>query len=484
LVIYLALASYRLDHQSLWKDEILSIRDAASATTIWHKGHGPLYFALLHVWKPLTDSDLGLRTLSVLLGALALCLFYATCTTLCNRQVTRWATLLFATSPFVIWYSQEVRYVILMLATSLLAMYTFRRLREHGGWSQWPVYGSALLLALAAFIANVFLLLTHGLYLWCSPSRRQMWRSWLLCVVLISLPFGVWGMQKFAHTVDVSTTATGQQSVSIDLKKLSRGAAKAFSPVVLPYTFFAFSTGFSQGPSVHDLHQSQSFAMVRPYIITLVSLGLLFGALFLAGLVAIWRQPDVGILLTLWMFVPLFGVLAMAFATNLGFNVRYTAMTFPAYLLIVASGMAWFRHRVVQLILLVAVLYSNGLSLAHYYTDPYYARADARAAIQYLTEVRQARDVILAVGSTRALTYYSKGNLPFEVLDARQAEDRDLQTALRHLIRDCNRLWLIEIRPWERDPQGKIKAALDRAYKRIEQKHFPGVAIHSYQVAP
>jgi hypothetical protein len=483
LVIYLSLAGYGLDHQSLWKDEILSIRDASSATTIWNKGHGPLYFALLHVWKHLTVSDLGLRALSVLLGALALCLFYATCTTLCNRRVALFSTLLFATSPFVIWYSQEVRYVILTLATTLLAMYTFLRLEKRGGWIQWLIYCSALLLALASFIANVFLLPAHGLYLLCSPSRRQMWGAWLVCVTLLSILFGGWAIHKFANTIDVSASASGQQSVSIDLKKLSRGAANAFSPALLPYTFFAFSTGFSQGPSVHDLHQSQSLTVVRPYIATLASRGLLFGSLFIVGLIAIWRQPDSGKLLTLWMFVPLGGVLVTAFITSLGFNVRYTAMVFPAYLLIVTSGIAWFRQRVIQLVLLAAVLCSNGLSLANYYTNPYYARADGRAAVQYLKEVRQARDVILVVGSTRALTYYSKGNLPFEVLDARHATDHDLQAALRRITRGGDRLWVIEIRPWERDPKGRIKSALNRIYNCIEQKKFPGVAIRHYQIA-
>ncbi len=102
LLIYLALACYGLDHQSLWKDEVLSIRDASSTTNMWKKGHGPLYFALLHVWMNLGHSDLGLRTLSVVIGAFAVCLFYATSTTLHNQRVALFGTLLFATSPFVI----------------------------------------------------------------------------------------------------------------------------------------------------------------------------------------------------------------------------------------------------------------------------------------------------------------------------------------------------------------------------------------------
>lgn len=260
---------------------------------------------------PLAESDAfrPRATGTLLVGAFAVCLFYATSTTLFNPRVTLFGTLLFATSPFVIWYSQEVRYIILMLATTLLAMYTFRRLANRAGSALWFTYGGALILAIASFTANVFLPLAHGFYLLWSPSRRDVWVKWLVCVALVSLPFGVWAGNKLSKTVEVSSDTTGQQSVSINPKKLSRGSAKAFSPIVLPYTFFAFSAGFSQGPSVHDLHQSQSIAMVMPHLPILVCIGILFSMLFIVGLAALWRQPDAGKFVALWMFVPLCGVL-------------------------------------------------------------------------------------------------------------------------------------------------------------------------------
>ncbi len=485
LILYLILASYGLDHQSLWKDEVLSIRDASSAATMWKKGHGPLFFALLYVWKQVTSSEFGLRLLSVLIGALGVCLFYVTSTTLGDRRATLFGTLLFATSPFVIWYSQEVRYIILMLAATLLAMYTLRRLADNAGAARWFAYGGALIFAIASFVANVFLPLAHGLYLLWSPSRRRMLGKWLVCVMLVSIPFGVWAVSKVSKTVEVTTDNANEQRVSINPKKLSRGrgSVSTFSPAILPYTFFAFSAGFSQGPSVHDLHQSQSLATVMPHIRTLVLLGALFGVLFIVGLAAIWQRADVGKFLSLWLFVPLGSVLVMAFITNLGFNVRYAAMALPAYLLIIASGIAWFRQRAVQLVLLAAVLCSNGVSLANYYANPYYARADARAAVQYLTDMRQAHDTMLVVGSRRAFNYYAKGNLPFAVVD-HDTDDIDVPVTLQRLTQGHERLWVVDLRPWERDPKGHIKAALEHLYPLLEQKNFPGVTIRSYRIIP
>jgi uncharacterized membrane protein len=486
LLVYFVLACYGLEYQSLWIDEILSVRDAASASTIWKKAQGPLHFAMLHVWMHLGTSEVVLRALSVLVGAVALCLFYAMCTILYDKRVTLIGTMLFATSPYVIWYSQEVRYIIVMLAATLLSMYTLRRLSVHSRWAMWLAYGSSVALALAAFVANVFLPLAQGLYLLWSPSRRRLLGAWIVCVMLASVPFGVWVSSKVAKTVQVETTASDQQRVSIDPKQLSRGsyAARTTTPAIIPYTFFVFSAGLTQGPSVHELHKSQSLATLLSYAPILVSLGLLFGGLFLVGLIAIWRQPDVGKFLTLWLCIPLLGVWGLTFITNLGYNVRYTTMVFPAYLLILAAGITWFPRTWLQVTLLVAVLVSNGVSLANYYFNPSYAREDVRAAVQYLESVRRSRDVFLAVGDTHALHYYSQGTLPFERLAHVSKLDRPPIEVLRDIVRDHDRSCLIEVRPWQSDPDGKWKAALGGAYPLIEQKQFAGgVSINCYRLS-
>jgi hypothetical protein len=186
----------------------------------------------------------------------------------------------------------------------------------------------------------------------------------------------------------------------------------------------------------------------------------------------------------LWLFVPFLSILALTLITNLGYNVRYATMVFPAYLLILAAGITWFRRTWLQVTLLVAVLVSNGFSLTNYYFNPHYGREDVRAAVQYLESVRRPGDVLLAVGSTNALHYYSQGNLPFERLSRVSKLNRPLTEVLRDVARDHDRLCLIGVRPWERDPHGKSKAALDDMYPLLEQKRFAGgVSLHCYQLS-
>jgi hypothetical protein len=254
--------------------------------------------------------------------------------------------------------------------------------------------------------------------------------------------------------------------------------------MMIPYTFFAFSTGFSQGPSVRELHISRSPALLLSHAPTLVGCGILFGGLFLVGLTAIRRHPEVRKFLILWMCIPLAGVLVMTVITNLGYNVRYVAMTFPVYVMILAVGIARFRRLWFQLILMAAVLGSNSLALANYYFDPQYAREDARAAAQYLEAVVQPQDVILAVGTTTPLKFYFRKDIPIVTLGGLRKSDRQMMAKrLQEFSKEYSRLWLVEMRVWQHDPQGKVKAVLSDTYPLIEQKQLPGVSIYAYQLS-
>jgi mannosyltransferase len=483
LIGYLSLAFYGIDHQSLWLDEVFSVRSAASTEPIWMIPHGPLYFALLRLWLHVGTSELALRSLSVLLGAVAICLIYALSVTMFNRRVAVIGTVLFATSPFLIWYSQETRYITLMLMTTLLTMYTLQQAISRSGFAWWLAYGSAMILALASFVLTLLLSVVHGLYLVRFSSGRRVLRKWAVWQMLVCLLFVWWGSGAYRHAF-VRTTDNSPQTFSVDLDQLSTGTPKEFTPMMVPYTFLVFSVGFSQGPSLPELHVSRSLTTLLPHAPSLLILCVLFGGLFLLGLMATWRQPDVGALLTLWVAVPVVGTLGVSICTSMAYNVRYVAMALPAYLLLLAVGISRVRRPVVQMILLAAVLFVNGLSLTNYYFNPRDAREDARAAARYLESVVQPRNAVLVVGTLEPLQYYDRGKLPMVRLGNPYRTDRPIAERLQELLRGYDRLWLVEIRPWQMDPTGKVKAALDGLYALVEHRQFPGVDIRSYRLSP
>lgn len=497
LVAYFCLAFYRLDHQSLWLDEVFSFLRADPEGTFlerqsWFAGHGPLYFRLLHLWAGWNASEFALRALSVLFGGAAVCLTYTLALRLFNRRVACFAALLLATSPFFIWYSQEVRYIMLMMAAALLAMYTFHRALTAKGTAWWVLHCCSLILAIGVFVVNIFLPVAQGLYLVWSPERRSLIRRWMACQMVVFALFVWWAnygyitqLGGYWQRLYVHVTTNPETRASIrPTERLMTGTPRDFTAMGMPYTFFVFSAGYSLGPSVRELHFSRSLATLLPHMPTIALCGFLFGSLFVFGILALRREPDSARLLVAWLMVPVIGTLAVsALIPAMAYNVRYVAMSFPAFILILAAGIAGFRRALLQGGLLTAVLLVNGLSLTNYYFDPGYSREDARAAAQYLETAADSGDAIVVVGSTAALKHYYKGELPIVALSERVVKDRAaLATRLQELGKAHDHLWLVAIRPWWSDPKGITRTMLSEWYTPTARQELPGVEIHAYQL--
>ena len=481
--VYIILAFYGIGLQSFWQDEYLSVLRLTSRHPIWKDGHGFLYFALLKVWIQLGDSEVFLRSLSVLFGAIAVCLIYIVGGALLNRRAAIFATVIFATSPLLIWYSQEARYITLTLATTLLSIYAFQRLLASPYFAGRLAYGSATLLAFFSFTPTLLLPLIQVFYLLASPSRRPLLRKWTVCQLVILTLFACWFVNG-THFLQAIVTArnTGQEIVSnIDVFPFT-GDFNEVRAAVIPYTFFAFSAGFTVGPAQRELHAERSFAPLVPHASTLLGLALLYGVLLVSGWLAL-RRSDSGVFLLLWLGLPILGVFGIAKLLDTFYDVRYVSMALPAYVLVLAAGIARFRKPGVQMLLLGVVLAVHGISLANYYFDPRYAREDTRAAGQFLESAAKPGDAVLVVGTLSSLPYYYKGNVPIVDFYSPEQAGQPLTERLGEVSANRDRIWLVLIRPWQVDRAGKVKAALNVAYGLVEQQHFAGVDIYGYQVS-
>ena len=485
LGVFIVLACYGIDRQSLWEDEYNSLwRVTTSKYPVWKDGHGFLYFALLNLWIQFGTSELVLRSLSVLIGALAVCLTYVVGIELLGRRVAVVGTWLIASSPFLIWYSQEARYITLVLVATLLSMYAFHRLISRPNFAWWFTYGAATLVALFSFLSTLLLPVVQGLYLLGCPSRRFLVRKWVVCQILIFTLFGWWFVNG-THFLPalIQARSSGQRVIANPDVFPFTGDFNEVRLAVLPYTFFSFSGGFSLGPSARELYSDRALAPLAPYAPMLVTLGLLYGGLLLSGLIATHRQGDSWILLGLWMSIPILGVFGIASLLNIYYDVRYVATAFPAYILLLAAGIIGVKKRAVQMLLLGAVLTVHGVALANYYFEPRYAREDTRAAADYLETAAGPRDVFLIVGTESSLPHYFKGNLPLVDFRTLQPAEQPLKEKLRKLSTNHDRIWLVQIRPWQVDRSGTIKAELDSTYQIAEQQHFSGIDIYAYRIS-
>jgi hypothetical protein len=334
-------------------------------------------------------------------------------------------------------------------------------------------------------VTIVFLVAAHGLFILCRASYRPMLRKFMACQVPALLLFAIWfGFRSGA--LNLTAVLTKAPTVTLNDPTRSRESLPALDVAgMIPYTLYAFSAGFSLGPSLRELHISRSISTLMSHAPILTTVGVLFAMMFVLGLKKLRQNRDAGIFLLLWLALPVLGTFTVAITTTFHvYNTRYVAMSFPAYILILATGIAGSRRPGIQFALVSSVLIVNGISLANYYFDGEYAREDARSVAEYLKTATLPGDAVLINGNPTAVRYYYKAALPVALIDGRNTKSMPLVAdKLRQLSNKHDRIWLVEIRRWETDPEGNVRATLDKLGHRDKHRSFPGVEIYAYDIA-
>ncbi|HIC93809.1 MAG TPA: phospholipid carrier-dependent glycosyltransferase, partial [Anaerolineae bacterium] len=115
VLLAFALRLYRIDYQSIWRDEGVSLHLAASsipAILANRAGdvHPPLYFILLHYWARLAGlSELSGRFFSLMFGVLLVPSVYFVVGRVFGEGTALVAMAIVAFGPLYVVYSQEVR---------------------------------------------------------------------------------------------------------------------------------------------------------------------------------------------------------------------------------------------------------------------------------------------------------------------------------------------------------------------------------------
>jgi mannosyltransferase len=117
---------------SYWYDEYLTVTDIHNSFLGTLRAvrdvevNPPLYFVIAWGWqKVLGGSEIALRSLSALLGTATVPVVYAAARELASRRAGLIAAALTATSPLLIWYSQDTRTYPLLVFLSALSFLFF-----------------------------------------------------------------------------------------------------------------------------------------------------------------------------------------------------------------------------------------------------------------------------------------------------------------------------------------------------------------------
>jgi mannosyltransferase len=456
LLLALALRSFRLDGQSLWSDEGVSValaqRDLATiARDAAHDIHPPLYYYLLHFWVRLFGtSEMAVRSLSVLCGLLLVLFTYLLGRALFDDRVALIASFLAAISPFQIYYSQETRMYILVAllgAISLFLSLNFARAtREEDAASLWPTFAfytffitSALYTHYFAFTIFLVANVAYALWLLLVPSARK-WR-----------PLVLWGLSQLLVIL-----------------------------LYLPWLNFA-SDQLRTWPAIS---QPIGLGFLAQEVLRIFSLGLfapmgplIFGFLVIAFLGLIPKK-DEGYAIAIALIYLLLPPLVMYFLSLSRplFRPKLLLLATPGYLLLLARGVSgvWMeRNRnVVSGILLLFITLASGFSLHGYFCNPRYARDDYRGLARYIAATGKEGDAILlnAPGQIDIFSYYYKGPLSIYPLPGeRPLDESKTERALEEIRAKHPRLFALLWATQESDPARFIEGWLDRwAFKALD----------------
>jgi mannosyltransferase len=168
-----------ITHQSYWLDEAQAAHELhlsfGSMLSAWNANewNPPLYFVLAWPWaKVFGIGEAGLRSFSALIGVAVVPITYLCGRELVSRRAGLVAAVFAAVNPLMIWYSQEAREYMLLVALSGLSVLFFARARKDASarnLSLWAVFSG---LALLTQYFAVFLVAAEALGLLYRTRNR------------------------------------------------------------------------------------------------------------------------------------------------------------------------------------------------------------------------------------------------------------------------------------------------------------------------
>jgi uncharacterized membrane protein len=492
----LALRLLFLGHQSLWVDELLTLIVATPKPgypilqLLAHNVHGPLYTAVVFVFRSISENDFWLRLPSALAGAAAVPLVYLWVRRWIGENVGRYTAILLAVNPLHLRYSQELRGYAFVFFFGVLACYLLERSLGRSrddasaaqGWRLPVLYAAAVAGAALSSFTAAFLYACHTVIWFLRGGLRpRRWLRWALIAVVILVLVSPW-VYRLSTYIDLGRLATPVAPGQLTTDDRLRGET-TFTPAVIPYAFYTYGAGFTLGPSLRELHSDASLGTVlRNHAAVIAWVALLFGGLALMGFVRALRGRMRWVEMLVYLTLPIVLTLALNWQNAKAFNVRYVMLGLPVYLALISIALDAARPRT-RALLAAALLVTSVVSLGNHFFNGEYARADVRAAVRHIEEQSGAVDTdpgtmcIVAPTVFHVVQHYYGGDAPVHPVFAAGVPRESVNRQLDSVFAACNGVWYVRARPWVDDPEGAIADAFLQRYTLVETTRFHGVEL-------
>ena len=493
---------YRLDAQSLWYDEGLSIHLASQPfpVTVSESAvtdHPPLHSLMLGTWmRAAGRSEFAVRFLSTWWSVLAVVLTWRLGRKLLTGVIGAIGALLMAASAFAVWYAQETRGYSLLLALTLITAWAFVRFcysEQRSGEQRAPglKFGSGYwVVGIGYLIFGIAALYTHYYAAFTLLALNLAFFAVLACRVLE------------ARGNPHSTTPNPQYLISFFLSQLI--ILVAFAPW-LPAAIRQAATNVTYFPGrvgwqtvVGDTLRAFALGDVAPTTVAAWAVGVM-GVLAVIGALA--EQPGTTrlnrVIATLLVAVPV-ALMAVIAWQKPKFAPRYLIEALPVFYLLVGAGFTalWrfvgqdgilsYTRRAIALVCAGILLVAGVLSLRATYFDPNRQRPDMRSVAAYLAANERPSDVIVLLSGYQlpVFEYYYRGTnriapMPEGIMPPAQSPlDYRAAQQLENIARGTSRLWLVLWQPEVADPTDVVKSELmTKARRQGVGRDFRGMAL-------
>ena len=331
----LAIRLLRIGAQSLWIDEIftLNVSNPHGGLHIWdylkYNIHGPLHSFVVYIFHFVSMNDGWLRTPSALAGVGAVVYFYRWVSSWLGQPVARVAAVLLTVNPLHVYYCQEVRNYSFLLFFGMAATFYLHRLLSEESRKNFTVYTLAMAATVLCNFTALFLYVVHALiFIVRRNTSRQRVVRWIISAAVIGILISPW-LYRVYVVIDFGRLATPVMPGEIETTEWLRGET-TFSAAGVPYAFYAFSTGFSLGPSLRELHDDAGMrSLLQRYAPVILWVGFLFGGLALAGVRRLFLAAGPWPQLLLYLVAPIAFTLVLNWQNAKAFNVRYVLFSMP-----------------------------------------------------------------------------------------------------------------------------------------------------------
>jgi predicted membrane-bound mannosyltransferase len=453
VLVSLAIRFYLLGNQGLWGDEgdtWYVSKDSLMTCLERIRGEGsqpPLSFVLQWFWNGIFGtSEVGLRSLAAVAGALGILPVWAIATKLGTRRLAIVATLLAAVSPLWVYYSQEARPYALSLTFTAGAIACAQRMVKNKQIS-WAWLIGYVLCAGATVMTHYFAAFALLSIVLMLERNRKAYIVWIGASIIAAIPTILW--LQWVWGAFWSTVGSG-------------------GPKGLEWSTYLWGLG-------------EAFVKGLPSPTSLPT-EVMFVGLALALIGALKRES---IPLLVWLALVVIGAQVLGFPSDRpGPWVRYMISALPALILLEAIGIErlWEVHAAPGIIASLAMLGISIVGLWHVYFDPTLARFDFRTPATELKASIQPDDRVIINHGNPAFSYYFENTKPDPIsIEAQKSTPvSETQTKLAQATANAHTVYLIKYMPPDYDPGDTIEKWLNSHGIKTADNWVEHIRILSY----